>query len=165
MTTTLWGQVEDKPKASPKKLQSKKQVIHKVTQVYDFDLPTDYDNPRTEQEDNTYILSLPIPLSGEELADLRREIGKMVRAEEAQWEHSNELDPAWPPSANVYKRLYRKGGLTVMCEHCQQEQAKRDGLCEACLEIEPCMQPVAPTEEQIEAMANELIRAESEQRA
>src|SRR5438128_8698831 len=99
MTTTLWGQVEDKPKASPKKRQPKKEIIHKVTQVYDFDVPTDYDDLRTEQENNTYILSLPISLSGKELANLRREIGEMVRAEEAQWEHSDELDPAWPSSA------------------------------------------------------------------
>jgi TubC N-terminal docking domain len=55
------------------------------------------------------ILSLPAPARpGEELATLRREIGDMARAEEAQWIHSNELDPAWPPSAKVYKRLHRK---------------------------------------------------------
>ena len=43
----------------------------------------------------------------------------------------------------------------MTCIHCQQEQAKSNELCEQCLEIEPDMVPVAPTEEQMEAMSKE----------
>jgi hypothetical protein len=46
------------------------------------------------------------PQSDEE--QLRREIGELARAEEEKWELSDELDPAWPPSAKVYKRIRRK---------------------------------------------------------
>ncbi len=43
----------------------------------------------------------------------------------------------------------------MMCIHCQQEQAKSNGLCGPCLEMEPDVKPIAPTEEQMEAMAAE----------
>jgi len=44
-----------------------------------------------------------------DVAALRAEIGRMVREEEARWEYSTtELDPRWPPSAKVYKRLRLK---------------------------------------------------------
>jgi hypothetical protein len=49
----------------------------------------------------------------------------------------------------------------MICTHCQQEQAEHDGLCEACLEIEPDMVLIAPTEEQIEIMAHEIAREET----
>ena len=62
-----------------------------------------------DQSIEDYIASLPPPCRpGEEVEQLRREIGEMVRAEEEQWEHSKELDPNWPPSAKVYKRIRRK---------------------------------------------------------
>src|SRR5260370_41495102 len=78
---------------------------------------------------------LPTPAQpGEELRKLRQEIGEMVRAEAEQWVYSDELDPDWPPSAKVYKRLYRKGSPddllnrytgkhveTKVCSQCQKE--------------------------------------------
>ncbi len=48
----------------------------------------------------------------------------------------------------------------MICDHCQQEQAKSNGLCEACLEIEPDMAPIAPTEEQMKVMADEPVKRE-----
>lgn len=43
-----------------------------------------------------------------EVEPRRKEIGRLVREEAAQWEYSTDLDPAWPPSAKVYQRLQRK---------------------------------------------------------
>jgi len=45
-----------------------------------------------------------------DVAALRTEIGQLARAEDARWEYSNELDPRWPLSAKVYKRLRLKEG-------------------------------------------------------
>ena len=44
----------------------------------------------------------------------------------------------------------------MMCIHCQQEQAKSNGLCGPCLEMEPDVKPIAPTEEQMEVMADDM---------
>jgi DNA primase len=54
------------------------------------------------------VFASEIARAGCELEQLRHEIGELVRAEEEQWELSDELDPAWPPSAGVRKRLRRK---------------------------------------------------------
>jgi len=138
MTQTLWGeQIENTQKTKPKKSQSKPQPVSapKEIQVYDLDIPTDYDNPMPEQEEDILprqrqalsvpdklieqaqslglelsvkdgdllctggniptelaqalqdnkewiiiILSLPTPAKpGEELEQLRREIGEIVQ--------------------------------------------------------------------------------------
>ena len=55
------------------------------------------------------LLTLPTPACpGPELEALRKEIGELARAEEAMWELSDELDPNWPPSSGVRKRIRRK---------------------------------------------------------
>jgi len=53
------------------------------------------------------VLASEIARPGEELEQLRHEIGELVRVEESQWELSDELDEWWPPSAGVRKRMRR----------------------------------------------------------
>lgn len=38
----------------------------------------------------------------------RKEIARLVLEESLEWEYSKELDPRWPPSKKIYKRLQRK---------------------------------------------------------
>jgi hypothetical protein len=55
------------------------------------------------------LLMLPEPAQpGTEVEQLRREIGEMARAQESQWELSDELDPRWPPSLGIRNRLRPK---------------------------------------------------------
>lgn len=55
------------------------------------------------------LLALPTPASpGEELEQLRHAIAEQALAEEAHWELSDELDPRWPPSLGIRKRLSTK---------------------------------------------------------
>ncbi len=64
---------------------------------------------KAHKADTLYLLALPEHAKlGAEVKQPRCKIGEMAHTEEEQWELSESLDPRWPPSMGVDKRISRK---------------------------------------------------------